>query len=150
MLRKTLQQPFIINYVRNYRKKFGDPGIEHRKAAMQNVEKDMNFENIEFDDFESDFMDVHHTHKEHMKEQEFFKEKIKFQIVKQKYFKDKYPNFLTWNEKQQIKYLHSTNSEEWTIEKLSESFPALPEVITVCTFRILNYLQNALFFPFLH
>lgn len=134
MLRKTLHQSFLVNFVRHYRREMGNPGIELRKATMQNLEKDTNFEDIDFDDFESDFMNVHQSHKESIKEQEALKEKLKYQIVKQKYFSQKCPNFLTWNDKQQIRYLYATNSEEWTIEKLSESFPALPEVIEVCTF----------------
>lgn len=39
------------------------------------------------------------------------------------------PSFLTYTEKDQIKKLHDSDPEEWTPEKLSESFPALPETI---------------------
>jgi len=56
------------------------------------------------------------------------KERLKQQIV-QKYFKEKEPRFLTFAEKELIQKLHNSNPEEWTIEKLSESFPALPETI---------------------
>lgn len=125
----------LIQFVRNYRK-YVDPGIQRRKAAIQYAEKDVDLEldETDFDDLETDFMNVDKTHKEHMKELEIRKERLKNQIVKQKYFKTKYPNFLTWNDKEQIKYLHSTNPEEWTIDRLSESFPALPGVIEVFSF----------------
>lgn len=57
------------------------------------------------------------------------KERLKQQIVIQKYFKEKEPRFLTFAEKELIRKLHKFNPDEWTIEKLSESFPALPETI---------------------
>ena len=39
------------------------------------------------------------------------------------------PSFLTFAEKEEIKSLHERNPHEWTVEKLSESFPALPATI---------------------
>jgi len=57
------------------------------------------------------------------------KEHLKQQIVAQKSFKEKQPRFLTFAEKKLIQKLHTFNPEEWTVEKLSESFPALPETI---------------------
>lgn len=55
--------------------------------------------------------------------------RLKQQIVVQKYFKEKEPRFLTYAEKELIRKLHQSNPDEWTVEKLSNSFPALPEVI---------------------
>lgn len=57
------------------------------------------------------------------------KERLKQQIVIQKYFKEKEPRFLTFVEKEMIHKLHNHNPQEWTTEKLSESFPAMPETI---------------------
>jgi len=57
------------------------------------------------------------------------KEHLKRQIVAQKYFKEKEPRFLTFAERKLIQKLHTFNPDEWTVEKLSESFPALPETI---------------------
>lgn len=57
------------------------------------------------------------------------KEHLKRQIVIQKCFKEKEPRFLTFAEKELICKLHRFNPEEWTVERLSESFPALPETI---------------------
>ena len=50
-------------------------------------------------------------------------------ITRSKYFKDEQPRFITYVEKDQIQNLHESNPKEWTPEKLSESFPALPETI---------------------
>lgn len=81
---------------------------------------------------ESDFMDIHKTHKQHLREIQYQKEKQKLQIVKQKYFKEEQsPNFLTWQEIEQIRSLHANNPDEWTIEHLAEGFPALPGTIQV-------------------
>lgn len=57
------------------------------------------------------------------------KEQLKQQIVVQKYFKEKQPRFLTFAEKELICKLHRFNPDEWTVERLSKSFPALPETI---------------------
>ncbi|XP_050460076.1 uncharacterized protein LOC126855975 isoform X2 [Cataglyphis hispanica] len=57
------------------------------------------------------------------------KEHLKQQITNRKYFKEKEPCFLTFAERQLIRKLYESNSEEWTIERLSESFPVLPETI---------------------
>ena len=39
------------------------------------------------------------------------------------------PDLLTWMEKEMIRFLHKDDPKEWTIERLSESFPATPFVI---------------------
>ncbi|CAH1135108.1 unnamed protein product [Ceutorhynchus assimilis] len=101
-----------------------DPGIYHQKKILQE-----DLENQDFEETESDFMNVHKSHKDHLIEVDAWKEKEKYLVVRQKYFKEKYPNFLTWHDKEQIRHLYNTNSEEWSVEKLSEGFPALPDVI---------------------
>lgn len=105
-----------------------DPGIKGRAKLLEPSELE-EVENI--DDLESDFMDIHKSHKQYLRDVEAQNERLKYLIVKRKYFKQKFPNFLTWHDKEQIKYLHTTDPEEWTIDRLSESFPALPEVIQV-------------------
>ncbi|EEZ98913.1 uncharacterized protein LOC659761 [Tribolium castaneum] len=114
-----------VNFVR-HAKRIVDPGIRRRKELLQLDESE---EIDDFDDFETDFMEVHKSHKQHLREAEVEREKMKYHIVKQRYFKEKFPNFLTWHDKEQIRYLYRTDPNEWTIERLSESFPALPEVI---------------------
>ncbi|XP_028132357.2 uncharacterized protein LOC114327848 [Diabrotica virgifera virgifera] len=106
-----------------------DPGIHKRKAILGVQEFQQEFQDMELDDLETDFMDVHKSYKQHREEVEVRNEQLKYITVKNKYFKEKFPNFLTWTDKEQMRLLHSTDPEEWTIEKLSESFPALPEVI---------------------
>jgi hypothetical protein len=60
------------------------------------------------------------------------KEIKRMKIVGNKYFKqEKGPNFLTWSEKEQIHYLHSSDADTWTVKKLSESFPASEPTIRV-------------------
>lgn len=52
------------------------------------------------------------------------RERLKLKILKRKYFKDsKEENLLTWETKEQIRFLHQEFPEDWTIEKLSQSFP---------------------------
>lgn len=50
-------------------------------------------------------------------------------IQKKVYPKPPNPNLLTWMEKEMIRYLHRMDPEEWSHERLSESFPATPAVI---------------------
>lgn len=57
------------------------------------------------------------------------KERLKQKIVARKYFKETEPRFLTFAEKELIHTLYESNPQEWPIERLSESFPALPETI---------------------
>lgn len=56
-------------------------------------------------------------------------EKLKMRIVARKYFQEMQPNFLTYVEKEQIRNLHKSDPVEYTPEKLSESFPSLPQTI---------------------
>ncbi|KAK9744479.1 Neugrin [Popillia japonica] len=107
------------------------PALEDKVRGSEDIGDIM-----DLDSLESDFMQAGNVYNEHaeqvakLKEQEkILIEQEKILIVKQKYFKEKYPNFLTWNDKEQIRYLHKTNPDEWTIEKLSDGFPALPETI---------------------
>lgn len=83
-----------------------------------------------FGDIESDFMGVHKSHKEHLQEHKQFKDKVELWKTKQKHFNIKHPNFLTYIEKEQIKLLNARDPEEWNPDKLSESFPATPEIIS--------------------
>ncbi|KAG5895277.1 hypothetical protein JTB14_015143 [Gonioctena quinquepunctata] len=107
-----------------------NPGLnKRRKLFADQLDAQEEPEDMDLDNLETDFMNVHQTYKEHKDETENIQERIKYMIVQKKYFKEKYPNFLTWHDKEQIKYLHSTDPKEWTVEKLSESFPALPEIV---------------------
>lgn len=51
---------------------------------------------------------------------------IRKRTIEHKYFKNKGPeeqNLLTWAMKEQLRYLHSTDPDEWTPEALSVAFP---------------------------
>lgn len=123
ILKPFLVKSYSLRHLRNVK----DPGIRRRAAIIQqNLESDDNLEELE-----ADFFDLSKSHKQHEREVEASRELHKYHIVKQKYFKEKLPNFLTWADKQQIQYLHSSNPEEWTVERLSEGFPALPDIISV-------------------
>lgn len=83
-----------------------------------------------FGNYETDFTSLHKLHKHHESEMEANEERIKYLIVKNKYFKsNEKENFLTWAEKEQIRFLHKDDPELWTVEKLVESFPATDEII---------------------
>lgn len=80
--------------------------------------------------YDADFNQLGISHREHEEEMALKKEQLKFHVIKNKYFKDqKMPNFLTWAEKEQIRELHKSEPDEWTPERLAESFPAVEEVI---------------------
>ncbi|XP_014488975.1 PREDICTED: uncharacterized protein LOC106752080 [Dinoponera quadriceps] len=105
-------------------------GIRNRLKLMK--EDGLGVEEMDAQDmseFEADFMNVSETHKMHEKEVKVSKERLKQKIVARKYFEENEPRFLTFEEKKQIHTLHESNPEEWPVEKLSESFPALPETI---------------------
>lgn len=78
---------------------------------------------LEFDP-ESDFLDVHKSHRQHEGEMKKHEQKISSWIVYNKYFRQKSPNFLTWAEKEHIRHLHEQDPEQWSPERLCESFPA--------------------------
>ncbi|XP_012528329.2 uncharacterized protein LOC105831947 [Monomorium pharaonis] len=104
-------------------------GIRKRIQLMDHDESVDSFDAEDVSEFEADFMNVGISHKMHEREMRIRKERLKQQIVTQKYFKEKEPRFLTFMERELIHKLHKHNPEEWTVEKLSESFPALPETI---------------------
>ncbi|GLV31116.1 Prophenoloxidase 2 [Carabus blaptoides fortunei] len=126
----TVSHNVIRSFARKaaYRKRTANPGIDKRIRILE--EKDeISLQNIDVEELESDFMKLGDVHRQHEKELKYSKEKEKYWIVRQKYFKENKVNFLTWNDKEQIRYLHETNPSEWTIYRLSEGFPALPETI---------------------
>ncbi|XP_052888943.1 uncharacterized protein LOC128297355 [Anopheles moucheti] len=107
---------------RYYARKARNPGIDRRAALLPEDAKHEEYENL--DDSEADFHQVHKSHKQYEAEQAQYRDRLQTWIVGNKYFKSKQLNFLTWSEKEQIRYLHSFDPEEWNIDKLTESFPA--------------------------
>ncbi|XP_049276534.1 uncharacterized protein LOC125760437 [Anopheles funestus] len=107
---------------RYYARKTCNPGIDRRTALLPEDVNPTEYEN--FEDSEADFHQVHKSHKQFQAEQAQYRDRLQTWIVGNKYFKSKQLNFLTWSEKEQIRYLHSFDPEEWNIDKLTESFPA--------------------------
>ncbi|KAK0071730.1 hypothetical protein PV326_000924, partial [Microctonus aethiopoides] len=92
-------------------------------------ELDLYDDNDDLDSAESDFSSAGKSYTQHLREEKYAKELLKMRIIKRKYFKSNDPAFVTWTEKNQIQSLHKADNVEWTPERLSESFPALPETI---------------------
>lgn len=104
-----------------------NPGVESQSKLFKTEGVTQDIE--EFDELESDFMEVHKSHKQFEQESEELRERTRHWVVKNKYFKQKLPNFLTFAEKEQVKLLNNRDPEEWTTEKLAECFPATVDII---------------------
>lgn len=66
---------------------------------------------------------MHKSHRQYELEINQLQEKVGLWRVRDKYFSQKQPNFLTWAEKEHLRYLHEKDPTEWTPERLCESFP---------------------------
>lgn len=131
--RNLLPVVILRNTIRLYARKrrVPNPGMQKRLNVLSEKQQDNDFDDEDFEELESDFMNVGEAQKEHEREVMHEYEKRQYMNVKRKYFKEDNVNFLSWNDKEQIRFLYNTNRKEWTIEKLSEGFPALPETISV-------------------
>lgn len=124
----------VLSYVsrRTYTRNV-NVGIEGKLKLSRNSGLKVDAEELDHDDldeFEAEFTNADQFYDIYEREQHSSKEMCKNHIVANKYFKEtKDPNFLTSIEKHKIRELHKNNPEEWTVERLSESFPALPETI---------------------
>lgn len=136
MFRKIISCRFLVQkridnaqFCRTYARRVDNPGLTRRLKLFSDdfVENDREFLETEP---ESDFMNVGKAHKQFEQEEKRYKHKISTMIVGQKYFKERGINFLTWSEKEQIRALNQQHPEEWTADKLSESFPADPFAIS--------------------
>ncbi|XP_068085096.1 neugrin-like [Anabrus simplex] len=104
-----------------------NPGIQKRLTLLS-------LENLdsvdEIDELESDFMTVNREYTSHEREMQKENDKRQLKMVGRKYFKEpREPNLLTWEEQEHIRYLHQTDPDEWSVEKLAVSFPATESVI---------------------
>ncbi|XP_012216199.2 neugrin isoform X1 [Linepithema humile] len=128
----------ILTFCRMFSRRSYNPlaGIRHKVEVMKE-DGSVDLESFDIEDtseYESDFMKLDMSHKMHEREMQRQKEKLKQQITAQKYFTENEPRFITFAERELIHKLHRSNPEEWTVNKLSESFPALPGTIQ----KILN------------
>lgn len=118
----------IRNYRRDGNRRPRDmAGIRIQQGILNNVDSLEDDPEVTYD---ADFTQLDQSYDEHEKEMAARKEQLKYHIIKRKHFKtEKQPNFLTWAEKEQIRYLHKERPDEWTPERLAGSFPAVEEVI---------------------
>ncbi|KAJ0175099.1 hypothetical protein K1T71_009240 [Dendrolimus kikuchii] len=133
---KSLCQTCNIVFVRNVRvgrlKPSGpNPGLNKRITAFQKDGVPITDEDAEefVEQSESDFYKVGEMYNEHLNETLMEKYELRHQIIKEKYFKINLPNLLTWSEKEQIRHLATTEPEEWTPERIAESFPVTVPVV---------------------
>ncbi|KAK0167969.1 hypothetical protein PV327_001815 [Microctonus hyperodae] len=118
-------------YVNSYNFRTNHKNINEKKLYpdVNENELDLYDDNDDLDSAESDFSSAGKSYNQHLREEKYAKELLKMRIVKRKYFNSNDPAFITWTEKQQIQSLHNADNVEWSPERLSESFPALPETI---------------------
>ncbi|CAB3244660.1 unnamed protein product [Arctia plantaginis] len=102
-----------------------NPGLDNRLKSYESEGLRIEDEDAEsvVEQSESDFYNVGEAYNEHMNESLMGKYEMRHRIIKEKYFKENMPNLLTWSEKEQIRHLASTEPDEWTPEKIAESFP---------------------------
>ncbi|XP_030375916.1 neugrin [Scaptodrosophila lebanonensis] len=102
-----------------------NPGIGYQ---LQQVEPEDATE--DYGEFESDFMSVNQSHRQHEAQLRSERDRVRQFMIKHKYFRDaKLPNLLLHAEKEQMRLLHERDPEEWSVERLAESFPATPEIV---------------------
>ncbi|XP_053960437.1 uncharacterized protein LOC128864708 [Anastrepha ludens] len=107
-----------------------NPGIGHQLTMAETVDERLVQDPEGFGDLESDFMTASQAHREHEREMIQQRERIRHHMIKHKYFREpKLPNLLTYAEKEQIRTLHLSDPDEWTAERLAESFPATIEIV---------------------
>ncbi|XP_050350286.1 uncharacterized protein LOC126773392 [Nymphalis io] len=126
---KILSRNFKSGTILEIRRR--NPGIDKRLKAFRN--EGINIQKDDVEDFieqsESNFQNVDEAYDEHLYETLIGKHDLRKQIVKGKYFKDNLPNLLTWSEKEQIRHLATTQPQEWTPQKIAESFPVTEQVV---------------------
>ena len=116
-----------------------DPTFKSENVSEALGDLDQSLE--EFRDRSSEFR------RQYEADQEELAVKAKRRIVYKSMFRSKPPPpLLTWLEREMIKYLHKQDSVEWSIERLSECFPATGSVIHQVKHleNIRNQLNNLL------
>lgn len=128
IIRVTSIQPVRLYRDRKiYDKNSDQAGFRRMRNEMGDAEPFMDDPEADLD---ADFNQLSQSHRDHERELAIREEQKKYFMIKKKYFKtEKQPNLLTWAEKEQIRHLHKKDPEEWTIERLAQSFPATEEVI---------------------
>ncbi|XP_014360593.2 uncharacterized protein LOC106712510 isoform X1 [Papilio machaon] len=123
----------IVRNLRNRRRPelTANPGLNKRVKAFQ--EQGIKIEDEDAEEFleksNSSFYNVGEAYNEHLNETLIGKYDLQHKIVKEKYFKENMPNLLTWSEKEQIRHLATTQPDEWTPQRIAESFPVTVPVV---------------------
>uniref|UniRef100_R4FJV9 Uncharacterized protein n=1 Tax=Rhodnius prolixus TaxID=13249 RepID=R4FJV9_RHOPR len=133
----SLKNWLNIISVRTYRKRFNpiktNPGIDQRLQLYKEEQADLanvNLNEESLDNLEEDIYNSKDLHAFHTREVKKLQSKIQLKQLERKYFTtQKLPNMLLWSEKEQIRLLSQTDPDLWTPEKLSQSFPATPDII---------------------
>lgn len=128
--------PLLLQQTRTYPRgsRFGlpvrqaEPGIARQREMLDNFQDYLN-DPEGIGDQEADFTKLHKMYDDFERDSTFNDDKIRQSIIKQKYFKEKHVNFLTWTEKDQMRSLHAKDPDTYTIEHLSNSFPATPDIV---------------------
>lgn len=108
-----------------------NPGVNARLRAISQEEKGLpiDFED-DIDDYELDITNVGEAFDDHEREIKMRKHTQAMKIVERKFFKKpKEPNMVFWEEKEQMRYLHKTDPEEWDRARLAESFPVSQDAV---------------------
>ncbi|EDW59429.1 neugrin [Drosophila virilis] len=104
-----------------------NPGIGYQLQDLQQKSADAS---EDYADMEADFMFIHQTHRQHEAQQQQQRDRVRQFMIKHKYFRDaKLPNLLLYAEKEQMRLLHERDPDEWSVERLAESFPATPAIV---------------------
>lgn len=134
-----ISDKIIIRTLRSRRleRRGANPGLDNRLRSFESEGLRINDEDPEtfVEQSESDFFTVGEAYDAHIDETLMGKHDMRHKIVKEKYFKENLPNLLTWSEKEQIRHLATTDPEEWTPERISESFPVTVPIVK----RLLKY-----------
>uniref|UniRef100_A0A1A9W8W5 Uncharacterized protein n=1 Tax=Glossina brevipalpis TaxID=37001 RepID=A0A1A9W8W5_9MUSC len=125
-----IKHQFHISLVRQIPRKM-NAGLGHLIDKIEDAADIIREDPEGHGDLESDFMQASKSYREHEFDLDKRREQIRRLMIKHKYFRgETLPNLLTYAEKEHIRLLHSRDAEEWSIERLAESFPATPEIIT--------------------
>ncbi|XP_045776033.1 uncharacterized protein LOC123874594 [Maniola jurtina] len=124
-----------VRHLRNRSKRLAgpgaNPGLDNRLGAFQEDGIKVQDDDVEefMEQSESSFYDAGEAYNAHLKETLIGKHHLKHHIVKDKYFRENMPNLLTWSEKEQIRHLAATQPDEWTPQRIAESFPVTEPVV---------------------
>ncbi|XP_068622801.1 neugrin [Battus philenor] len=124
----NITEKILIRNLRNRRQldvTGPNPGLNKRVKAFRQQGVKIEDEDAEefMEESSSTFYNVGEAYTQHLNETLMGKLDLPKKIVKEKYFKENTPNLLTWSEKEQIRHLVTTHPDEWTLERIAESFP---------------------------